>query len=745
MKLLDNQQAGLIIWGTKRGKKVFLNVNIGGDATSLNNDLFDVRTSIQFSKTAQQFYSLEKRADFSRYTLYTTILDWAGRLGYMAISVIIPNHKALPANALFDLLKNLNTLYHQEYVNGGSKPVINEQVEDVRLFQQLLKSTPYQLSTVRHENESLHLQTLNRAFAYYQQEADLFKVFDSHQQLGYIELDLLYLLPKNNYDLSCNYTQLNLKQLIVLERQFKLVLRFKDKENQLVRNVPIQLYFNNQQVYQGQIPLGEKRFDAPTLKKYDTVNIEILDTNYYTAQKSIQFSVQDFQQSIDTNNQLHYSIEIEDLKKLAQSNRQAHFTIKDAKTGGIAPNMAFHLHIDQKVIKKSTDEQGKITLDFAEFILAKYITVQAESAVEGITFPTQQLLGSADKEVRISIPSVKKISIEQDEKTLTPPISPKGQHKIPETFQPPIAEKESANLPEIEEEAPNGFAGLIKRLGNYLPVIGGLVVLILVILYFVIQKDSRAKKANQTLLLVDSLLNVKERQDSLFQNTLTALNDNKKAIEALSKKDIRLIRYINKPVVEANSNFEYLKSLILTKHRNFYFAELKSLNAAINQHIAIITKSGDTLSSYESKLSALNISSLQSFTSARDTAFNNEYIRQYNSSSVLLDNLREANELFYKISTAKALAAKRNKTSAESDELIRLVKGIITSPTFCYIVDKGTNIGYNNLGAARSILLDEYLELGATVPVTDIAKNIRTAMNARRTTSKYYSDTDPCI
>jgi hypothetical protein len=211
MKFIQQKNLPFALWGTKRGKQIFLLNSIENDA-SLENTFSDIRNYLQFNGKGVEYIIFEKQSDCYIFSMARTITDWVGRAGFFAVSLVVPNNKTLTQTEKIPaLLKQLCDEYYNRYIKGSQDESIKTDIkEDPLIFSHLIKQSGIEIReasntqwNVGTEKVSLNIETLDNQtitnfFQYYQQRNDI----DKYQRIVFI--------PKNKKDTTCSYPEVTI-------------------------------------------------------------------------------------------------------------------------------------------------------------------------------------------------------------------------------------------------------------------------------------------------------------------------------------------------------------------------------------------------------------------------------------------------------------------------------------------------------------------------------------------------------
>jgi len=225
MQLLDKSKLGLVIWGTKRGKSVFLSSNLAESTEELNRQLLDIQSYTSFQRVNHEFYCFDHNHGFKAVSIIYSINDALSRIGYLAVTLVIPNDKTFRENQnhTCKLLKDLLQLYMDKYVvSDYVTKTINPSIrEDVGLFENLLNNS--RCDWVPAENSPVAAKaSVNTCYLQFRDEDDLNEIFQHYDRDELRPYDKVFVLPNIQNDLTAN---INFTTLPRAEKKVTLKIR----------------------------------------------------------------------------------------------------------------------------------------------------------------------------------------------------------------------------------------------------------------------------------------------------------------------------------------------------------------------------------------------------------------------------------------------------------------------------------------------------------------------------------------
>ena len=231
MELLDNSNLGLIIWGTKRGKSVFLSSNLAENADDLNKQLSDIQSFTSFQRVGHEFYCFDLHQNFKGVSIIYSLNDALSRMGYLVVTLVIPRNKTFRENQNNSrrLLKQLLDLYMEKYVISEfiTKTINPTAREDVGLFESVLRSSRSEL--VPADNFSV-AKVPGACYLKFNDEIELDDIFEHYEREELRAYEKVFVLPNVSNDLSAN---INFTELPPAERKVTLKIRTLDRGGML--------------------------------------------------------------------------------------------------------------------------------------------------------------------------------------------------------------------------------------------------------------------------------------------------------------------------------------------------------------------------------------------------------------------------------------------------------------------------------------------------------------------------------
>lgn len=285
MNIKDTNKPGIIAWGTKRGQSVFFATNVKDDAEVVNTYLVDVRTPVRISAIRREFFSFERYAQYAFFSVYRTIVDWAGRHdGYYAITIFAPKGLELPLEQMPDILKALSALYWDKYIATSTETnqIDKKSRENPIIFTQLLED---KLSGLVGSAVYTMAGTENR-YITYQNQDELKHIFKHFQSVSFRNIKQLAILPAEQNGLSSGYPKFQGEidsQLIINEADIQpvsCIISTKDESKNYIANIPLRLNHAGESL---EIQTDERGVFIIDLMAEDELTIQYLGQDYQPA------------------------------------------------------------------------------------------------------------------------------------------------------------------------------------------------------------------------------------------------------------------------------------------------------------------------------------------------------------------------------------------------------------------------------------------------------------------------------
>jgi len=238
MLINDINKTALIVWGTKRGKSVFFSSNLLETNEELNNQLKDIQLNISFQRIDHDFYSFDFTKDCKFITIIRSLNDALGRVGYLAISMVIDASKTFrKEDDLVGVLKILLDEYVRKYViSDYTRKTINAAIrEDVLAFEVIIKNSNLKLEDeqglMRGQQQK---EPKGVVFLNYEDEEklkEIIKHFDREELRGY---ERVLVLPEGQNDLTAN---ISFTTLAPVKKKIHYKFKFFDEQDNLLYDV----------------------------------------------------------------------------------------------------------------------------------------------------------------------------------------------------------------------------------------------------------------------------------------------------------------------------------------------------------------------------------------------------------------------------------------------------------------------------------------------------------------------------
>ncbi|QDK77736.1 hypothetical protein EXU85_03645 [Spirosoma sp. KCTC 42546] len=194
---MSGVKIGLVIWGTKGGLQRFL-TTVPDSLSKVKEEPYrDARSIFQglphFSEGSQPPILVTRLPNFGNVCIscYWQATDDLGRLGFLAISLLIPDNFTLNGEVVLNLLKQLTKIYWQNYVTGGSS-IKSYITEDINLFLPVINKV--ELESIRYPKSPD--SPSEKATMVYESADKLSSALTNLFEDEFASYQQLYLLPK---------------------------------------------------------------------------------------------------------------------------------------------------------------------------------------------------------------------------------------------------------------------------------------------------------------------------------------------------------------------------------------------------------------------------------------------------------------------------------------------------------------------------------------------------------------------
>ena len=240
MQLSDKSTLGLIIWGTKRGKSVFLSFNMAESNEELNSQMDDVQSSISFQRINHEFYSFQVNNQYKTISIINSLNDALNRIGFLAVTLVIPGNKTFKNNRSKELLKKLLQVYTEKYVVADYvTKTINPNVrEDISIFENILKQFSYEFVAPDDQWATTARAAKGSCFIKFNDETELDEIFQNYDREQFRQYERVIVLPNVTNDLTAN---VSFTDLPPVEKKIKLIIRTQDQEGNILTGVSLEL------------------------------------------------------------------------------------------------------------------------------------------------------------------------------------------------------------------------------------------------------------------------------------------------------------------------------------------------------------------------------------------------------------------------------------------------------------------------------------------------------------------------
>ncbi|MBS1664765.1 MAG: hypothetical protein JST68_27210 [Bacteroidetes bacterium] len=279
MKLRDNTTCGLIAWGTKQGVEEFFACNFLEKETRRDYGLYDIRLSFQFSGPKFSFYCIEHFPDYSRITIYRTIIDWVGRAGFYAMTIVIPAGLTFRENNnIGELLSVLSDNYWSRYIASGPRPnmIDHEVIEDSQLFAAIIDDNKYRL--IANEEDPRSSDGEEVCIVRYKDETALSAIFENYEGEEFFKYKRVFLLPTETPTITSKLSEVSLTPS---PKYYFKIVALEESSGDYLFNIYYSCIRNGQQVLKNECSY-EGDYNIKTgITRRDQLKITLEKTGYH--------------------------------------------------------------------------------------------------------------------------------------------------------------------------------------------------------------------------------------------------------------------------------------------------------------------------------------------------------------------------------------------------------------------------------------------------------------------------------
>lgn len=275
MKFKDQDICGFAASATKSGLNVFYSFNLQQGEEEIDSFLSDVRGKIPVSGTDIEFFSISHNADCACLSIYRTIYDWVGRLGYYSFSLFLPNGKILADGKSLELLKLFSDHYRNYYIDS-SLQVKKNVVEDLKPLEVIISDPEYQLKGVQTARSTWGT---DQCALKYSNSEELAYILDHHDRSELQPYKMIFVLDARQQALGCNVKVL--PPLPPVDKKFAIKFSIIDEDNLPLKDAIITVSKNSESIFYKR-KLQDPVFSIEDLKKTDKLNITVEVASYKT-------------------------------------------------------------------------------------------------------------------------------------------------------------------------------------------------------------------------------------------------------------------------------------------------------------------------------------------------------------------------------------------------------------------------------------------------------------------------------
>ncbi len=208
IKCKTTKSIGLAIWGTKGRYRILgLSNIVTNDIPSDDQALHKACASsickkwlvpFEFNNSKLDYFDIHSLPLATAYTIYQSVYDGHGRIGFYAISVLLNHSVRIEGDPILELLLSISRLFEQNYIikNDRSQNIINPDIE-VNMHDFMALTDHYNIQTNGARNSNIYKNTT----AFIIENSQQFAYVAEHQYL-YGGSEIIYLTPNKTDSLS---------------------------------------------------------------------------------------------------------------------------------------------------------------------------------------------------------------------------------------------------------------------------------------------------------------------------------------------------------------------------------------------------------------------------------------------------------------------------------------------------------------------------------------------------------------
>jgi hypothetical protein len=380
MELINKNQFGLLIWGTKGGLLSFIWDNIldsnSNEFLENSKEFFDIlkpdprpvirfpyidRSLFVYGYEIKEFHNSNgKKEQFLFYTIYRPIKDWVGRPGFYAVSLIASVDKKVESEKIPSLLKELSEFYWSNYLENKDNSIKAKNIkEDKQPFLDLIAKAQIKIEDYStFESFDVNILPPKSGFNTYNSTQDLDSYFKTFNPLDRNQIRRIYLFDRKMNGLSCSPGTKKMDLPPVQKRVHKVdcIVKINSNEEADLKGVQFKVSISGKAPYvkplgvNNLLNLGSIAIDSKVDISLDSTSDELFE---------IQSSENDFIVKENFNKKLKKS---EFSISVAEKTIETYIKV-DAETGINLQKVKFNISIDkEKLGIKFLDKKNSINL-----------------------------------------------------------------------------------------------------------------------------------------------------------------------------------------------------------------------------------------------------------------------------------------------------------------------------------------------------------------------------------------------
>ncbi|AYQ36595.1 hypothetical protein [Runella sp. SP2] len=285
INVINREKLGLVVWGRKRGCKVFFTCNLQAIISFREEPFIDANaifiTIPQFSRDNLTAYLVSHLSTYDAYTAYWWARDDESRTGFLAFTLVCSSGYYISNSNLKEILDELAEKYCNEYLISTGYIIKESIKEDISLFEAILNRYPLQ------QKPSLPKKPNNVVRMNYNSKESLLHILDNLKEEEYTEFQRLFLIPNvvNQPEIELFDSQLPIVDIPFTPPKYNFIISFEDKyDGSKIDRINFSI-FKNGILYLNYI--NSESCKVENIKEIDKITLKINDPNFENIETEI--------------------------------------------------------------------------------------------------------------------------------------------------------------------------------------------------------------------------------------------------------------------------------------------------------------------------------------------------------------------------------------------------------------------------------------------------------------------------